>query len=520
MLETISRRLIRCLVAVFTAAVVFLSQSLFWTNAVSPWTRCIVVGVALVSYFRPHNGLLLVAALVPLGQIGSGMLGSQMRGGEALVLAFLAGALIRSWTLHRFRDFPSTRLDIAALFFGIVIAASCIEQMWFLQIQRPASFVTDLARYGARDYLTSFREFRMIFHAMLLVEGTALLLYAAHYCHTRPGFSVAVVRMLAAGATAAAAVSLGFVWSEFLETGEPVSQLWRLFEGKRWPAHVGDINAAGSFFVFATLLSLSAGLFGAGQPVAWVALAFVSGLVMWTTASRTALVAFLLVGAFVFVKHVLTRPRRLSLMLGTAAACIAALAVWRFPVQLAGSIAWEGVTFRWAFLGTTLRMVAAQPLFGVGVGQYSLWSSRFIPAELIGSPYASENAHNNFGQIAGELGLVGLVAFMGVLVVVLTGLRDRRARIANPLAMAVLAGIAAFMVTWFGGHPLLVPEVAYPFWIALGALAGILPSPSGLGQKALAMVAIAAVVLAASIPWRVIEKQKLMNLPHVTQRAP
>jgi hypothetical protein len=27
------------------------------------------------------------------------------------------------------------------------------------------------------------------------------------------------------------------------------------------------------------------------------------------------------------------------------------------------------------------------------------------------------------------------------------------------------------MVSWLGGHPLLVPEVAYPFWLALAIVA-------------------------------------------------
>jgi hypothetical protein len=38
--------------------------------------------------------------------------------------------------------------------------------------------------------------------------------------------------------------------------------------------------------------------------------------------------------------------------------------------------------------------------------------------------------------------------------------------------MPMLAGVAAFIVSWLGGHPLLVPEVAYPFWLALGIVAG------------------------------------------------
>ena len=90
--------------------------------------------------------------------------------------------------------------------------------------------------------------------------------------------------------------------------------------------------------------------------------------------------------------------------------------------------------------------------------------------------YGSENAHNNFLQIGAEIGLVGLglfVAWIGV------GL----ARTATALAIAphdarllgLAAGITAFVATWLSSHPLLVEEVAVPFWIQFGltvALAG------------------------------------------------
>src|SRR5687767_776971 len=161
MLEMMSRRAIRGLIAIFTAGVLFFGHSLFWTSDVSIWMRLITVGVALLSYFRPHLGLLLLAVLAPLEQIGSRTLISQMRGAEVLVLSFLAGALMRGCTLHRFRDFPSNLLHIAALMFGMVIAASCVEQIWFLQIQRdaPSTFFGDLLTYGVRNYLTSLRGF-------------------------------------------------------------------------------------------------------------------------------------------------------------------------------------------------------------------------------------------------------------------------------------------------------------------------------------------------------------------------
>jgi hypothetical protein len=134
-----------------------------------------------------------------------------------------------------------------------------------------------------------------------------------------------------------------------------------------------------------------------------------------------------------------------------------------------------GVDYRQQFYATSARMIEARPLFGVGVGQYYRTSAVFLSPQLAWN-YGSENAHNNFLQIGAEIGLVGLglfVAWIGV------GL----ARTATALAiephdarlLGLAAGITAFVATWLSSHPLLVEEVAVPFWIQFGltvALAG------------------------------------------------
>lgn len=83
------------LIAAFTAIVLLLFQSTFWSDRVPASMQVIVLAMALLSYFRPQYGLLTLAAVVPLGQVGSLILDSQMRGSEGMVLAFLAGALVR-----------------------------------------------------------------------------------------------------------------------------------------------------------------------------------------------------------------------------------------------------------------------------------------------------------------------------------------------------------------------------------------------------------------------------------------
>src|SRR5262249_32194642 len=61
---------------------------------------------------------------------------------------------------------------------------------------------------------------------------------------------------------------------------------------------------------------------------------------------------------------------------------------------------------------TTARMVASAPIFGVGIGQFRSSSSAFMSSRLR-DWYKAENAHNQFFQVLGELGLTGLIVFIG-----------------------------------------------------------------------------------------------------------
>jgi O-antigen ligase len=442
-----------------------------------------------------------------------------MRGAEALVLAFLAGALVRGWTLHRFRGFPSNRLHVAALLFGFVVAASCVEQIWLLQIQRdlPAPFLQDLFSYAGRSYVRAIGGYTMIFHGMLLLEGLALLLLAGHYSRSRPEYPMRLVTMLIIGATGAALVNIGHFLSQLFGTGQPVAKFSEVFTGQRWTVHIGDVNAAASFFVMLLLIAFSLAWEDRPKRGIWAAAGAVSGLALWMTASRTAMVAVLIIAVICAAVLVL---RRSTHRIAVAAIAIVALVgsiafVIRFlTVDFFSVEAIEAIGIRRTFLLVTVRMLEWQPAFGVGIGQYQLWSPHFIPTELSETSYARENAHNQFAQIAGELGIVGLATFVGALGVSLWH-RGRSSRPHTPVrpVLPVLLGLGAFILTWLGGHPLLVAEVAYPFWMTLGIVPGLISSDDRLGWKPVAAAAVMALALSVSIPSRVGSKQNLIDSP-------
>jgi O-antigen ligase len=457
------RVMAQILVFILTGVVLLLLQPVFLSSAISGWITAIVIGVAVISYFRPHNGLLILAALVPLGPTLGAVLGVRIRESEALVLAFLAGVLLRGWALHQFRDVQLTKLHAAALLFGSIVAASCLAQIRHFE-------AGELGVYVTHRYLSSLRGFSMIFSAMLLVEGVALVLYAAHHCRTRPWLAGRLMRMLVIGGLAAAAINLWFFVHELIETGAPLAWLTEFLVNRRWSAHVGDMNAAGSYFAMVMFMALGAAMATARSRWAWGIAGFVLAAALWLTSSRAAITAAVIVTACWVAKMALERSvsrRRLAGVVLAASVLIAAFAMQYFLVRSGNATPSKAVSIRLMFLETTGRMLREHPVFGVGVGQYARWSTHFSSPELL-TIYVRENAHNNFAQIAGELGILGLASFIAFLTTCLMP-----ARRYLPVIGPVIAGLAAFIVSWLGGHPLLVPEVAYPFWLTLAIIPGV-----------------------------------------------
>ncbi len=147
---------------------------------------------------------------------------------------------------------------------------------------------------------------------------------------------------------------------------------------------------------------------------AWLATGTVFLLTMLMTGSRTAVAAAGLVGVLVFARiaasHSSYRVRAVS-----AACVVLAVGTAFFLVfRTTGATPSVAVGIRWVFLQTTARMLLAEPAFGVGIGQYSPASGHFGPPALF-QLWRPDNAHNNLAQIAGELGLIGLITFLLVL---------------------------------------------------------------------------------------------------------
>lgn len=76
---------------------------------------------------------------------------------------------------------------------------------------------------------------------------------------------------------------------------------------------------------------------------------------------------------------------------------------------------------RWAMWGAAIRVWLENPLFGVGAGNFGIYASTFFKAgEIEGfedpSWFWGVNLHNAYFQILSELGLVGTIAFIWLMV--------------------------------------------------------------------------------------------------------
>jgi hypothetical protein len=176
------------------------------------------------------------------------------------------------------------------------------------------------------------------------------------------------------------------------------------------------------------------------------------------------------------------------------------LATFDWQPDVRGS-AGRAVSLRSQFLDTTARMFASAPVFGVGVGRYFDRSGAFMP-DALRELYGNENAHNYFAQQFAELGLVGGLLFAWLAFTLLeAGWSAVRGHAEEPSAVMVglFAGVGAYLLTCVTGHPLLVPEAAFPFWIAAGALVATVDSPPTRSYGRVAAVLVVSVLLVSGV---------------------
>lgn len=164
------------------------------------------------------------------------------------------------------------------------------------------------------------------------------------------------------------------------------------------------------------------------------------------------------------------------------------------------------------------RMIAAKPLTGWGVGQFSVYQNTFtnygIPRTDVARPSLSENAHSMWLQTGAELGIPGLLAMAAVVITFLvTGIRRVREMdygIRRGLLMASIAAVVGFSIDALSNPAWMYGQVSMFLWLMLGVGVGaIRPAPSRREETEPVLVpirfsrtagALATLALAALLP--------------------
>jgi putative inorganic carbon (HCO3(-)) transporter len=290
---------------------------------------------------------------------------------------------------------------------------------------------------------------------------------------------------------AVAGVGVGLaLCGPFLVTAEADTAGWFVFLQQRMAPLGGrlgetinpNILAGGLVVVIPLLVALAlpaqasiAAEPGAGKDVAWFrplgfgALALVVFIVILGTASRGALLAALVAGALVLA---LRWPRLLWALPALLVAVGAGLA-WVGPWTALDQIGSSGIIGGWdERLGVWARAVYAIQDFsltGAGIGVFN----RVIPLlyPYIEIPFGVEvpHAHNLLLQVAVDLGLPGLIAYLAIhlnlIVMVATVLRQANAGANRILAIGAAGAVTAIMVHGLLDAPLWGTKLAFLPWL-------------------------------------------------------
>ena len=307
------------------------------------------------------------------------------------------------------------------------------------------------------------------------------LLYARFGGATSHRFVRFVALPLAISAALSCALSCyqAFVDLTFWSSG--VWALLRRASGTMLDANVSGMVAA---FWMAGFVALAGAWRGRQRAIAAGAGVLLAFAAVWSSGSRTALLAALVGAGFALTAAVLqTTPaarRRTGILVGaSAAAAIALLSVLPLPTigpleRLRAGIHREGARGpagllislweRDAYGTASTRAIRDAPLFGVGVGAFTLLSMDYARAG--GGPEVPfDNAQNWFRHQLAELGIVGCAGWLLWIVLFAGTLVRGRAETGNAVPAASLKGaLLGLTAASMLGVPSLSPAITLTFW--------------------------------------------------------
>lgn len=153
------------------------------------------------------------------------------------------------------------------------------------------------------------------------------------------------------------------------------------------------------------------------------------------------------------------------------------------------------------------------PLWGIGIGKFNFIFQKYSFGHNILDDVGAYHVHNYFLQVAVELGLIGLCAFLWILgKVVNKGFQIMKAG-QDLKRLGLWFGIIGFIFTFFGDGFLWNIEMQLMFWLIIGLLfvekSGNMntSTPKKLHEKKLMIILSTIIIL--TIPFQVYEKSQI-----------
>jgi O-antigen ligase len=458
-------------------AVVLLSVAL---SPASNWTvRTALAGFCILAIARPDAALLITTAFLGFGIILSHLAGvPPLRVTEVLVVASLAGCCIRALPDGTpFRRAVSGWISAPIVLFAITAAASTVvwQRVYQVEAGYASTYADALIHFLSRDYFIQPGDFQLLASTAVILEGLALYVVFAARCQVDATFFGRALRMLSLGGAGLAVLSGVRLAEILLRNPAAIEALRATSSGLRISPQIPDYIAAGSYFGLCWLVTLGIGMASSRSRALWIAAGVPLLGALYLTGSRSVIAAAL-VGLVVLALAVVRR--RTSAARGVLAFAIFAVVVmvvsysWMSGRDVAGEQARQSLTVRGELIRAGFRVLETRPLFGVGIDRFFLLAGGYASPELRSLWQGRMNPHNDFLRFGAELGLVGLGLFLWIL----AGAGRRIWRALKRTHDAQLAGLAggliAFLVTSLVSNPLMVRDVSYVFWIALGLAVG------------------------------------------------
>ena len=144
---------------------------------------------------------------------------------------------------------------------------------------------------------------------------------------------------------------------------------------------------------------------------------------------------------------------------------------WAARYTRMAEIANPSVFIRLFMYGKTIPLVLDHPLLGTGPGTFIYAFTQYRPVQRIG---LWNYAHNDYLQIASEMGLIGLGAFLFLVITALTkGFKARKStsNFNKAIILGALAGILSILTHgFFDGNLSILPANILYFYVVIGVL--------------------------------------------------